>query len=131
MAWWGQTFWNHKKNLASVIAGLIQEQIGVVRSPKDVQNKIESIERDFRAASDWLAQTGAGLESGEVKAYIKKTWPLYYDMEPVMKDRAATKPIFSEGTAFDSDSSEFSLDKSDKECHTPIDKDSSISTPVA
>ena len=86
MAWWGQTFWNHKKTLASVIAGLIQEQIGVVRSPKDVQNKIESIERDFCAASDWLAQTGAGLESGEVKAYIKKTLPLYYDMEPVMKD---------------------------------------------
>ena len=48
-----------------------------------------------------------------------------------MKDRAATKPIFSEGTAFDSDSSEFSLDESDKECDTPIDKDSSISTPVA
>ena len=52
-------------------------------------------------------------------------------MEPVMKDRAATKLIFSEGTAFDSDSSAFSLDKSDKECHTPIDKDSSISTLVA
>jgi hypothetical protein len=108
-----------KKTLSSTIGVLIKEQIGVNRAPKDVQNKIECIERDFRAASDWLAQTGAGLESGEVKAYITKTWPLYYDMEPIMKDRASTKPICSQGTAFEHDSSELSFDDSEKEFDSP------------
>ena len=111
-----------KKTLSSTIGALIKEQIGVTRAPKDVQNKIECIEQDFCSASDWLAQTGAGLESGEVKSYISKTWPLYYDMEPIMKDRASTKPILSEGTAFEDNSSEFSLDDSEKELNTPIAK---------
>ena len=114
-----------------MIGSIIQDQVGVVRSPKDVQNKIESIERDFLAASDWLAQTGAGLESGEVTSYISKTWPLYYNMEPIMKDRASTKPILSHGTAIESNSSESDSDESDKECDMIIDKDSSISTPAA
>ena len=41
-------------------------------------------------------------------------------MEPIMKDRASTKPILSEGTAFEDNSSEFSLDDSEKEFDTLI-----------
>jgi len=101
-----------KKTLASMISNLIFEQIGVERSAKHVQNKIECLEKDYRNASDWLNQTGAGLDSGLAKTHIQKICPLYYDLEPFMCDRASTTPLVSSGTAFE-DSDDDSKSKVD------------------
>lgn len=117
-----------KKTLASGIGLLIKDKVGVTRTSKDVQNKIESIERDFRGASDWLGQTGAGLESGAIKEHIDRICPLYYQLEDVMKDRATTKPLFALGTALDdsdtgdeSTSSEESVSKNNSVVPNSID----------
>lgn len=110
-----------KKTIASGIGLLIKEKVGVICTSKDVRSKIESIERDFRAASDWLGQTGAGLESGAIKEYINRICPLYYQLEPVMKDRATTKPLYALGTALEDTDSEKESLSSDDVSETIID----------
>ena len=55
------------------------------RNEKDVENKIGSLERAFRTASDWANNTGQGVEDpGDFEAAVKKCCPLYYELEDIM-----------------------------------------------
>jgi hypothetical protein len=66
------------------------------RNEKDVENKIVSLERLFRNASDWLENTGQGVDDpGDIKVAVKQRCPLYYELEPVMGDRPNAKPLAS------------------------------------
>mmetsp|Transcript_48919 Transcript_48919/g.57146 ORF Transcript_48919/g.57146 Transcript_48919/m.57146 type:complete len:410 (-) Transcript_48919:149-1378(-) len=87
-----------KKTLATSIVNMIHDQVGVQRNQKHVINKITTIESGYRAASDWLGATGAGVECQiSVKEYVMKLCPFFYDLQDVMEDRASTKPLFSSG----------------------------------
>lgn len=66
------------------------------RLEKDIASKIATLEKSFRDATDWLNCTGAGLDNpGDVQEYVKKKWPQYYDLEPVMRARPNSTPLFT------------------------------------
>lgn len=77
------------------IAAYINERVdGSSRTPKDVANKIQKLETQFRKASDWTNATGAGVESpGDVEKYVKKLCLYYYELEDVMGARPNAKPL--------------------------------------
>ena len=62
-----------------------------------MKNKIETLEKQFRDAHDWATATGAGVrdeENGQASfdKVVKKKCLDYYDLKPIMQDRAASKP---------------------------------------
>ena len=66
------------------------------RNEKDVENKITSLERQFRLASDWANNTGQGVDNpSDFEAEILKRCPLYKELEPIMGDRPNAKPLAS------------------------------------
>ena len=73
---------------------LIKAKKGAERTDKQVENKITSIERQFKAATDWLANTGAGLDNpGDIRSHVLKLCPVCCDVEEVMKDRHNARPL--------------------------------------
>ena len=77
------------------LSTLTQETTQSERSEKDVSNKIGSLERQFREASDWANNTGQGVEvTGEqFEDAVKKRCPLYYQLEDIMGDRPNAQPL--------------------------------------
>jgi hypothetical protein len=64
------------------------------REAKDVENKIVSLERQFRVASDWANNTGQGVDNpGDFEAAILRRCPLYKELEPIMGERPNSKPL--------------------------------------
>ncbi|KAK0559793.1 hypothetical protein OC844_004168 [Tilletia horrida] len=73
---------------------------------------IRDVVKGFTEAEDWLAQTGQGrlddaerlgvdqvqAEEKSIMDYVRKRWPYYDDLLPVLKDRAAVKPAYSHST---------------------------------
>jgi hypothetical protein len=79
------------------ISLLIKEKLPhSARTEKDVENKITGLERQFRVASDWANNTGAGVENGgEFKAAVLQRCALYDELEPIIGDRPNAKPLAS------------------------------------
>ena len=70
------------------------ERAGIesARTTKDVVTKVSGIERQFKAASDWLNNTGAGVTcEGTLQAAVKKKCPCYYELVDVMGDHGNIK----------------------------------------
>ena len=62
----------------------------------NVCDKISSIEISFWKAIDWLDGTGAGVTDNEsLESYVKRLCPFFYELEPIMKDRASARPLCS------------------------------------
>ena len=103
----GKTKTQHHKDLAA----LIREKCPAAdRSEKDVENKVNSLERQFRVASDWANNTGQGVDNpGDFDAALLKRCPLYKQLEPIMGDRPNAKPL---ATSDDTDI-EFGFDDDD------------------
>jgi hypothetical protein len=86
------------------------------RTPKDVQNKIEYVEKCFRCAHDWShTETGAGLrenDSGTYEEALLRKCPWYFDIREIFEDRANARPFHTTDDMFQEASSD-----DDSECH--------------
>jgi hypothetical protein len=77
------------------------------RNAKQVLSKITMLEDKFKTVHDWTQATGAGMEgTGGYEDYIKSRCPFYYDLLPIMQDRASAKPKYTSEDLLAEDSEE-------------------------
>ena len=89
----GKSKSQYHKDIALLIKSKVPES---QREAKDVENKIVSLERQFREASDWANNTGQGVENpGEFKSAVLKRCPLYDELEPIMGERPNCRPLYT------------------------------------
>ena len=91
-----------KQDYAKHISSLIKDAgCRVDRTPAAVLSKINGYQDSFRRANDWANNTGQGvLETDGRSSFeeaIKKRCPFYFLLEPVMKDRASSRPAVTTG----------------------------------
>ena len=99
------------------------------RDAKDVENKIGTLERQFREASDWANNTGQGVENpGEFEAAVKKRCPYYEQLEPIMGERPNAAPL---ATNEDGSSQDENEEEDTDQSVAPVAVAASIETPLA
>jgi len=78
-----------KFGIISKISQIIKDKgITTERTGRDIHMKINCLEEQFRAAKDWLNQTGAGVDCKESNsAAVKHRCPYYYEIADVISDR--------------------------------------------
>ena len=84
-----------KLRFAQIIAAKMNAaEVKIPRDAKQVLNKMKHLEDTFRRAYDFAnSETGAGCkEAGTFEEEVQKTCPVYFDLLPIMSDRASAKP---------------------------------------
>jgi len=63
--------------------------------PKNVADRIIALEQSYKTASDWINQTGSGIDPTDSSFWdaVLKRCEYYYELEPVFGDRAAMCPL--------------------------------------
>jgi hypothetical protein len=93
------------------LAEKMSKETNTVRTSKNVQSKIQHIEKTFKEAHAFAtSETGAGLKEDDEGTFddaVKRKCPYYFDLLDVMADRASSKPkATSYDDSDDSDDSE-------------------------
>eukprot|EP00977_Amphora_coffeiformis_P023604 scaffold13773_cov76-Amphora_coffeaeformis.AAC.1 len=88
--------------------------VKVRREHKQVLLKIQNLEDTFRRAHDFAtSETGAGIfdkeGEGTIKDAVLKICPYYYDLLPIMSERASAKPKATSEALDDSSDDELSF----------------------
>ncbi len=62
---------------------------------KAVGAKIARMEEEYKKAFNFVTNTGQGLmeEEKDLTEIVKKMCPYYYELDPIMGNRASTKPL--------------------------------------
>jgi hypothetical protein len=96
-----------KKCYAAVIINEMNGKGIIHRKVNDVITKIDNLEKEFKEASDWLANTGQGVtDENNLREAVLKRCAHYYELEPVMADRASTRPLLTNEGSDDSNDEE-------------------------
>ena len=85
-----------KSVLHGQIVTLLKREGIYSKTPLDVANKINNLEKGFKEASDWIANTGQGVlenSKDDFETYVKKKWPLFRTLEPIFGDHATIRPL--------------------------------------
>ncbi|KAE8891692.1 hypothetical protein PF002_g5657 [Phytophthora fragariae] len=84
-----------KQTLASeVVDAIAANGIATARTSKDVMTKILGLESSFRVASDWLANTGQGVENEEsLREAVLQRCPTFFELYKIMDDSPSTHPL--------------------------------------
>ena len=98
-----------KKDFARIISERINAAgVRKERTYKDVVNKIDSLQKNFKDAVDWThTKTGEGLLETDTCSYeqkVLKFCPYYYDIYDIFQDRANARPHFTTDNLFHSNS---------------------------
>jgi hypothetical protein len=117
-----------KKKFAMKIAEKINDA-GVIcrRDDKQVLNKISHIVKTYRETRDWAFNTtGQGLkeeDEGKWEATIRRRCPYFYDLQPVMGERASASPVIDSEKGLDAtdDSSDNLSDLGSHSTYAPTD----------
>ncbi len=96
-----------KESTWKVLSKKIKEAgITVDGNPKSVGAKLQRMEAEYKRANDFVVNTGQGLleEGKDITQYVKKLCPFYYELHPIMADRASMIPLalFESEGIFDS-----------------------------
>ena len=97
-----------KKKFAEQIVEIIKDAgIWSNRDDKQVRNKIEYLQRQFRQTHDWATKsTGQGVKEGNPLNWentIRGKFPFYFDLLNVMGTRASGSPIIDSEKGLDDD----------------------------
>ncbi|RHY69554.1 hypothetical protein DYB38_007956 [Aphanomyces astaci] len=96
-----------KASLASEVVERLKTNGIHHRTTKDVVQKIGDIERSYRSACDWLANTGQGIvDEDSIQKEVQRLCPYYYVLDEVMRDRASTAPLVTSDNLQDGNSSD-------------------------
>ena len=100
----GKSKAQHHKDLTILIETKLPDSS---RTEKDVENKIVSLERQFRLASDWASDTGAGVDDpGDFEKAVLARCAHYRELEPIMSERPNAKPLATSEGALELSSDE-------------------------
>lgn len=105
-----------------IAATINQKNLKVVRSWKQVLSKIKHLEDCFKKAHDWAqGQTGAGVQETDPAGWresVLQRFPHYYELLPIMVDRASARPPITNEELSDNDDNEHD-NEHDEDDNTP------------
>jgi hypothetical protein len=121
-----------KSQFHKEIALLIKSRVpDSMRDVKDVENKIVSLERQFRTATDWANNTGQGVENpGDFEAALLKRCPLYTELEPIMGERPNAKPLATNEESDTEEMDPLTLEEDTETLTTVEQSTSNVKTPL-